>query len=309
MLEILNVVLPVFILIGVGYLTVWLKIFTDALVDALMRFAVTLAVPALLFQGISTLDLQANFEAPILLSFYLGAFLCFLIGLFGARVMFKRPWPDSVVIGFCCLFSNSLMLGLPIAERAYGAEALSGNFTIISIHSLFAYSIGITVMEVVKARGKSVFQIIVTVLRGMTSNALVIAIALAFVVNLTGIHIPGPVSDSISLLAQTALPTALFAVGGVLRRYKPEGDVRTILFICAVSLALHPSLSFLFGKAFGITKDSLRSVITTASMAPGLNAFLFANLYSCAKRVAASSVLIGTAISILTVSMWLIIVQ
>lgn len=309
MLDILNVVLPVFILIGVGYVTVWVGLFSDALVDALMRFAVTIAVPALLFKGISTLDLSTNFEAPLLLSFYVAAFLCFLTGLFGARFLFRRPWTDSVVIGFACLFSNSLMLGLPIAERAYGPDNLSGNFTIISIHSLFAYAVGITTMEVIKARGKSVFQTVVTVVRGMTSNALVIAIAAAFLVNLSGFQVPSPVGDSIDLLAQTALPTALFAVGGVLRRYKPEGDLRTILFICAISLILHPSLAYGFSQAFGLSKDALRSVITTASMAPGLNAFLFANLYSCAKRVAASSVLIGTALSIITVSGWLIILQ
>lgn len=85
--------------------------------------------------------------------------------------------------------------------------------------------------------------------------------------------------------------------------------MRTILFICAVSLLLHPTISFTLGKAFDLSKDSMRSVITTASMAPGINGFLFANLYGHAKRVAASSVLIATAISILTVSMWLIVVS
>ena len=307
MLDVLNVVLPVFVLIGVGYTSVWFGVFKDHHVDALMRFAVTLAVPALLFQGISSLDLGANFEAPMLLSFYIGAFTCFLTGIFGARFLFKRSWEDSVAIGFCCLFSNSVMLGLAIAERAYGTEALAGNFAIVSVHSFFAYGIGITAMEIVKARGQSVLQTVNKVLRGMFSNALVLAIIAGFAVNLTGTNLPNALTDSVGLLAQTALPTALFAVGGVLRRYRPEGDMRTILFICAVSLLLHPTISFTLGKAFDLSKDSMRSVITTAAMAPGINGFLFANLYGHAKRVAASSVLIATAISILTVSMWLIL--
>ena len=309
MLDVLNVVLPVFVLIGVGYTSVWFGIFSDRHVDALMRFAVTLAVPALLFQGISTLDLGANFEAPMLLSFYIGAFTCFLTGIFGARFLFKRGWEDSIAIGFCCLFSNSVMLGLPIAERAYGPEALAGNFAIVSVHSFFAYGIGITAMEIVKARGQSVLRTLTKVLRGMFSNALVLAIIAGFAVNLTGTNPPNALTDSVGLLAQTALPTALFAVGGVLRRYRPEGDMRTILFICAVSLLLHPTISFTLGKAFDLSKDSMRSVITTAAMAPGINGFLFANLYGHAKRVAASSVLIATAISILTVSMWLILLR
>ncbi|MGR3387784.1 MAG: AEC family transporter, partial [Paracoccus sp. (in: a-proteobacteria)] len=44
-----------------------------------------------------------------------------------------------------------------------------------------------------------------------------------------------------------------------------------------------------------------------ASMAPGINAYLFANIYASARRVAASTVLIGTAASVLTIWMWLAI--
>lgn len=307
MLDILNVVLPVFILIGVGYVARWVNLISDALVDHMMRYAVTFAAPALLFRGVSTLDLGAHFEGAMLASFYISASVCFLAGLFGARLLFQRGWEDSIAIGFVCLFSNSLMLGLPITERAYGPEALSGNFAIISVHSLFTYGIGITAMEIVKARGQSAVKTTQTVLKGMLSNALVLAIALGFVVNLSGLTLPSAVTDSIWLLSDTALPCALFAIGGVLRRYRPEGDMRTILFACAVSLILHPVLTFGLGSALGLSTESMRSAVLTAAMAPGINAYLFANLYGHAKRVAASSVLIATAFSILTVSGWLIL--
>jgi malonate transporter len=44
-----------------------------------------------------------------------------------------------VAIGFVPLFANSVLLGLPITERAYGADALAGNFAIISIHAAYCY--------------------------------------------------------------------------------------------------------------------------------------------------------------------------
>ncbi|MDA1154925.1 MAG: AEC family transporter, partial [Proteobacteria bacterium] len=43
----------------------------------------------------------------------------------------------------------------------------------------------------------------------------------------------------------------------------------------------------------------------TAAMAPGVNAYIFANMYGRARRVAASSVLLATGLSILTVWGWL----
>ena len=54
-----------------------------------------------------------------------------------------------------------------------------------------------------------------------------------------------------------------------------------------------------------LPEDAFRSVVVTAAMAPGANAYLFASMYGRATRVAASAVLLGTALSVLTASMWL----
>ena len=142
-------------------------------------------------------------------------------------------------------------------------------------------------------------------LSAMFQNALILGIALGFLVNLSGLAIPAVVDEALGLITRAALPGALFALGGVLVKYKPEGDLRTIAFVCCISLMLHPSLVWIFGKSTGLTQDLFRSGVLNAAMAPGFNAYIFANMYGRAKRVAASAVLIGTATSILTVWMWL----
>jgi predicted permease len=76
--------------------------------------------------------------------------------------------------------------------------------------------------------------------------------------------------------------------------------------LCACSLVLHPGLAWLLGRfVLDLETPALRSAVVTAAMAPGVNAFLFANLYGVAKRVAASTVLIATGLSILSVWVWL----
>lgn len=300
-----SVVLPVFLVIGFGYLAVWRGLFSDEGVDGLMRFTQTFAIPALLFRAISTLDLGQSFDAPLLISFYTGAAAGFAAGLFGARYIFGREWEDSVAIGFCCLFSNSLLLGLPITERAFGESALAGNYAIIALHSPFCYGLGITVMEIVRARGTPMRTLPVTVLRAMFHNALIIGIALGFAVNLSGVSLPTVFTEALDLIVRAALPAALFGLGGVLYRYRPEGDIRTILFVCAVSLIAHPAIVWGMGRGLSLDRDGFRSAILTAAMAPGINSYIFANLYGRARRVAASSVLFGTAGSIVTVWLWL----
>ena len=272
-----------------------------------MKFTQNYAIPCLLFRAISTLDLTAQFNPALLISFYTGATLGFTAGTLGARLIFKRDWSDSVAIGFVCLFSNSVLLGLPITERAYGIDALAANFAIVAIHAPFCYMLGVTAMEIARAETRNPATLARTILRSMFRNALVIGIALGFVVNIGGIPLPGVFTDAVDLMVVAALPAALFGLGGVLVRYKPEGDSRTIAMVCVISLILHPAITLTLATWFQLDRDALRSAVLTASMAPGVNTYIFANLYGSARRVAATSVLVGTAVSIGTVWLWLLL--
>jgi malonate transporter and related proteins len=301
----LQVILPVFLVIGAGYLAVRLRAFPEAGADALMRFTQNFAIPCLLFAAIARLDLGATLQPALLFSFYAGATAGFLAGLLGARFLFGRAWEDSIAIGFACLFSNSVLLGLPLTERAYGAEALQANFAIIAFHAPFCYALGMTVMEVVRNRGGSAREVLGKLSRAVFRNALVIGIALGFAVNLSGLPVPGVVNDALDLLIRAALPTALFGLGGVLVRYRLEGDLRVIGWICAVSLVLHPAIVWTLATATGLSTDAFRSAVITAAMPPGVNAYIFAAMYGVAMRVAASAVLIATALSVVTAWGWL----
>jgi len=301
----LDVILPVFLVIGFGYVAVWRGLFPISGIDGVMKFTQNFAIPCLLFQAIANLDLSASFDPRLMVSFYAGAAVCFALGIFGARLFFRRDWEDCVAIGFCCLFSNSLLLGLPIMERAYGPDAMAGNFAIVSFHAPFCYGLGITVMEFVRNRGQSGMTLIRNVSRAMFRNALVIGILLGFAVNLSGLAIPGVVDDALSLIVRAALPAALFALGGVLLQYKPEGDLKTIAMVCMITLMIHPAIVWALGATLSLPTDLFRSGVLTAAMAPGFNAYIFANMYGRARRVAASSVLLATGSSVITVWMWL----
>lgn len=300
-----DVILPVFLVIGFGYLAVWMRWFSEPALDGLLKFTQNFAIPCLLFSAIATLDLSANFDAPLLLAYYTGALTCFALGILGARVLFRRPWSDAVAIGFACLFSNTVLLGLPISERAFGADALGPNFAIIAIHAPICYMLGVTGMEIARAAGSGIFATAKRVVKAMFANALVIGIAAGFAVNLSGITLPDVVIDGLDLMIRAALPAALFGLGGMLVRYRPEGDLRTIFYICAVSLLIHPAIVWWMGRTLDLGPDAFQAAVLTSAMAPGVNTYIFANMYGVAKRVNASAVLIATALSMITAWGWL----
>ena len=305
MQALLDVILPVFLVVGLGYIVVWRKVFSTAAVDGLMSYTQNFAIPCLLFMALIKIDLGQAYSFRLMGSYYIGAASGFALGFLGARYVFKRSAEDSVAIGFVSLFSNSVMMGLAITERAYGVDALVANFAIVSLHAPFCYFVGITAMEIAKSDGDSISQVALNVGKSMMKNALFIAILLGLLVNIADVALPKAFLDGTNMVATTALPAALFGMGGVLYQYRPEGDFGAIAWVVGISLLVHPAIVWSLGQLWDLSVSELRSAVLTSAMAPGINCYIFASMYNRAKRVAASGVLIATALSVLTIWCWL----
>jgi len=163
-------------------------------------------------------------------------------------------------------------------------------------------------MEIVRSHGRGlpVLGILRQIGGGLVTNPLIIGISAGFAVNLGGIGVPVVLSDAIGMVSSAGIPAALFGLGGVLYRYRPDGDLRIVAMVTILSLILHPAITWALGTGpYGLGVAELRSATVTAAMPPGVNAYLFANMYGVGKRVAATSILIATAFAILSGWFWL----
>jgi malonate transporter len=307
--EIFSIVAPVFVLVIVGYAFVKVGLVTDSVIDGLMRFAVLIAIPCLLFRATYSLDLNAAFEWRSLVAYYAGAIGCFVIAIVIFRFGFKKRPGESIGIAFAALFSNLVMLGVPISERAWGLEFMTPNFALIAVNAPICYLIGITVMEFTRADGRNGRDTAIVVVKAMFKNSLMIGIGLGLMVNISALQLPEPVYASIELLARSAIPVALFGLGGVLTRYSSKEASREASVVTALALIIHPVIALWVCWWFELTEDVIRSIVLMAAMAPGLNAYLFATLYKRGEAIAASTVIMATTLSVLTLSLWLVFLR
>lgn len=302
----LQIILPVFLIVAVGFLAAKRNIFKSEQADAVMKFAQTFALPALLFSAVAKLDLSAVFQPELLISFYAGNTFVFIVGSLIARYFFKRPAGAAVAVGFCGMFANTVLLGLPIVERAYGAEALQPVYALIAVHAPYCYIIGITTMEIVRAGGRPIPETLRSIAKEILTNSLTIGLMLGFAVNLSGIALPQFIWSPIQMMVSAAIPAALFALGGILTRYKLSDRIGETVAVLILKLFVHPGIAYVLAtQVFDLSIDFTRAAVMAGAMAPGVNVFLFANIYDRAKGTAANSVLLGTAASILSISFWL----
>ncbi len=310
MFTVLSVIGPVFALVALGYVSVRLKLYPEVGVGGLIGFVNNFATPCLLFQAMLRVDFGSTFNPKYLFSFYIGAFICFAISFAVARYLFKRRAGESVAVGFSAYFTNTVLLGLPIIQRAYGDDALPLLFAIVGFHAPLLMSFGMIVMEIARRDGEPLGKAIGQSLLRVLRNPLLIGISLGILTNLSGVTLPHIIDDATKMMATAVLPAALFGLGGALVQYKLRESWGQALISSLLKLVIHPLIALIFTYyIFGLSLDLVRVAVLTAAMPSGLNVYIFATFYNRSTDVAANTVLQSTVLGVLSISAWLLILQ
>ena len=302
----LTIVVPVFLIVGAGYLSVKTGFIPETLIDGVVRYAVSFAVPCLLFLSMTRIDLATAVSAQVLLAYFLAGNACFFGAMALSRLIWKRRPGESVAVGFSTFFPNVVMLGIPIAERAFGPEIIGAVFGIVAVHSIHNYFVGFIAMEMVRRDRAGLATALSRAFVTTFKNPLMIGLVTGMAVNLAGLALPEIPLSALEMIARSAIPAALFSLGGVLTRYHIRREASEALMVSAFSLIVHPGLAWLLADPIlRLDPHQVRAVVLLAAMPAGLNGYIFATLYDRAVGTNASAALLGTALSVLTISVWL----
>lgn len=305
-LTLLGIVVPVFLVVGAGYASVRSGFMGDEVINPLVKYGTGFAIPCLLFLAMYRLDLGGAIHVGALVAFFGSGTAVFLAGMALSRLVWKRRPGEAVVVGFVALFSNVVMLGIPIADRAYGGAVTAAVFGVIAFHSTYNYFVGFVAMEMIRSDGQSILAGLRRAFVTTFKNPLMIGLMAGIAVNLVGLVLPGVVEQALEMIRASALPVALFSLGGVLTRYRLRDEIGEALMLSVLSLLVQPALAWLLAEhVFGLGQDYVRAVVLLAAMPAGMNGYIFATLYNRAVGTAASAALIATALSILTITGWL----
>jgi malonate transporter len=305
MLEIFYNILPVFIIVAVGYGAVKSGYLNPAVASSLNSVAVRIAVPILLFRSMYNLDFKLALNWPLLVSFYFGAVASFMLSGLIARYLFDRRPGEAVAVGFCAMFSNTVLLGIPIVERALGSEAMPLVFGIIAFHTPTLYAVGMISMEFARRDGRSFIQTLLVSTRAIFANPLMVGILSGVILNLLSIPLPAVLEASVEMIAGAAIPLALIGVGAAITGYQLNSRKSETITVCLITLLFHPALVFFIAYyLFGLPMQYVQIAVILAAMPPGLNIYIFAVMYDRAVSLSTSTIIAATLCSIFTISGW-----
>lgn len=307
MLAIVNVVLPVFAIISLGYLAVRLRLYPSEGVRGLVAFVNNFATPCLLFEAMLTSDFSSTFNFSVILPFYIGALVSLFGGMIIAQRFFGNRPGEAVSSGFSAMFTNTVLIGIPIVTRAYGNAAVPTMFSIIAFHSSVLITLAMIVMEIVRRDGAPLARALWSAGGRVVRNPLLWGIVLGLLGNHFGVKLIEPANAFFTTMAAAVVPAALFGLGGALNEYRLVDNWPQALAMSALKLIGQPLIAWvLMVPILHVDPTVARYGVLLASMPSGINAYVFATYYNRGVSVATNTVLITTVASLVTVSGWLL---
>ena len=301
---VLSALVPVVLLIGIGFVAGRLKLIRGEAVRDLSNLVFLVLVQALLFRTMATAQLERLDLRSVALYYIVAGVLFFALLL--VRGLSSR----SAVLALASIFSNTLMIGVPLVQLAYGQAGLVHLFTLISMHALVLLTLATIVLELLVAREEAVAgggprrHILATVGQAV-KNAILhpvpLPIIVGFLYSLTGIGLHPVVEHPLKLLGDAFGPVALVLVGVTLARTAIGPHLSGALLVSALKTILHPALMAATGWALGLQGLPLAVMVIAASLPVGANVFLFSQRYHKAEELVTASVAVSTAMALVTV--------
>jgi hypothetical protein len=304
-----NALIPVVFLIGLGYLAGRRGWVGGAAVRDLSNLVFLVLMPALLFRSMAGIHLEQLELKPIAL-YFLSALLLFAIVLL-VQGLNKR----GTVVALAAIFSNTVMIGLPLVRLAYGEAGFVPMVTLVSLHALVLLTVVTVVLELISLRESGadapagaaggIKGIVRTVLMAMR-NTIIHPVPLPIIAGLlfaqTGLAIPQVLEQPLQLLGAAFSPVALILVGVTLALTSVGPHVKVAFQLSLVKNVVHPLLMLGIGWLFGLRGLPLVVMVIAASMPIGANVFLFSQRYKVAETLVTASVAVSTALALVTVT-------
>jgi predicted permease len=307
MIDILNLALPYFGLIFVGFACGKVKALPESGLAWMNFFLLYVSLPALLFGIMSKTPFAELNNPPFLIATTAATASAFVAALLAGRLM-GLSFREATMAGLSGGYGNIGYMGPGLAFAVIGTKASAPVALIFCCDSIFLFSI-VPLLIALTGEKRSLLQTIGTVVNQIASNPLIMAACLGALV--AALHVPLPVAlnNTLQFLQNAAAPIALFVLG-VTVALRPFGRMPwEVPGVIAVKLLMHPVIVFALMLLLGpFTPEWAATAVLMASLPPALNVFIIARQYDTWVEPASVAVLVGTFASVvsLTTAMWLI---
>lgn len=306
-LDILNIVMPVFLVIGLGYALKRWKLIDQPFLFQTNRLVFYICLPLLLFYKIGTADFFANFNGPLVL----GSVAVIAIGFFVSYAYAAwRGYPPAARGSFCqaSFRGNLAYMGLAIVFNAFGETGLTraGILMGFLVPVLNFFAIFALTLPHRSSQGNQTGNFW---LKQIALNPLIIASFLGIAWSFLQLPLPRMVEGGLQIATGMTLPLALLAIGGSFSLERLKGDLVRAMFATSIKIVWLPLLAALLLYGIGVRGMDLAIGVLFAGAPAATANYIMAHQLKGDAELAGSTVMLSTLLSAITYTLALLLLH
>ena len=310
MLDILAITGPIYLAIALGYATTRWGVFARADMRVFGKFTLYLALPALLFNALSQRSVAEILNGQYLLAYALSTLVVMGAALIWTRKVQRRSlsYSSMMVMGMTC--PNSGFVGFPIILLTLGPVAGVALALNMVVENLLLIPILLAVADSDGGAPGQWRKALQQTLIGLVKNPMIIGITAGFLFSWSGVHIPTPLSRTVTLFAQASGALSLFVIGGSLVGLQVQGLKGPVTLIALGKLIVHPLVMLItLWWLVPVDDPALRMAALITAALPMLGIYTILSQRHGHEATSAAALLVTTVCSFFTLSGLLWVLQ
>lgn len=301
---VLDSLLPVALIMAIGFGLTKQGMITQALQQGLNKLAYWVGLPALLFYKMAGADLSADKASDIFWPVLAGMVACLIAG-YAYGLLRKLPGPSLAALVHSSFRGNLAFVALPIVIFAVSAidpdqvAAIETKVVLAMVPMVVLYNLAGVIVLVSHADHQpgNPFRYL---LRQLATNPLILACLLGWLVSLTGIELPRMIIRTCSALGNAAFPMALMGIGSQLARLDIRSPLRAGLAPALIKVGLAPAVGYLVLRLLEVPELESRAALIMLSAPTAVMSYVLTDQLGGDSDLSASSIAVSTVLSLIT---------
>ncbi len=304
----INVTMPIFLVMVIGYILKQIGMLNDNFVTVANKFNFKVTLPFMLFKDIAGVDIKAVFDIKYVLFCAIVSTICFWV-VWGTAKLLVR---DKTIRGAFVQSSfrgSAAVMGLAFIQNIYGSSAI-GPLMIVSAVPLYnIFSVIVLTFEANDSTGIDKKAKIRQAGINICKNSIILSILAGLIVGLLGIQFPTLVDKTISNVAQMATPLALITIGAGFEGRKALAKIAPTMVASTIKLVLQPLVFLPVAAWMGFTGEKMIAILIMLASPTTPSCYIMAKSMNNDEVLTASVIVTTTLMAAFTLTGWIFLLK
>ena len=295
-------VMPIFILMLLGYVIKKIKLADKKSVDVVNGWVFKIFLPVLLFYNIYNTQTADVLNVKLIVFAIIGILFIFVLGYFAVLLLTKDNAKRGVMLqGF--FRANYAILGIPLVSYICGNKTSGLASLMVAVVIPVFNILAVIALEVFRGGNSKVN--VLKLLKGIVTNPLIVGCIVGFVVFVLDLKLPSVVEKSVKDIASMATPLSIVALGAVFDFSYIKGYFRENVIVVMTRLVIVPLIIIPIAVWFGFSGEALACLMVVFASPIAVSSFAMAQQMDGNETLAVKEIATSSVFCVVTLFLWI----